>query len=65
MNASAGGDLNLSAQEIATFNALQPTPAAVTPAVKSALLARMQAYQKQGLAGIAPYARSERHALGR
>ena len=58
VNASPGGDLNLSAQEIATFNALQPTASAVTPAVKAALLARMQAYHTQGLAGIAPYARS-------
>lgn len=58
VNASPGGDLNLSAQEIATFAALQPTPEAVTPAVRAQLLARMQAYQKQGLAGIAPYARS-------
>ena len=58
VNASPGGDLNLSAQEIATFNALQPTPAAVTPAVQAQLLARMQAYQTKGLDGIAPYARS-------
>jgi hypothetical protein len=58
VNASPGESLNLSAQEIATFDALQPTPAAVTPAVRAALLARMQAYQTQGLDGIAPYARS-------
>ncbi|HEX5067545.1 MAG TPA: hypothetical protein VFY49_15610 [Myxococcota bacterium] len=58
VNASPGGDLNLSAQEIATFNALQPSPAAVTPAVQQQLLARMQAYQTKGLDGIAPYARS-------
>ena len=58
VNASPGGDLNLSAQEIATFNALQPTSAAVTPAVRTQLLTRMQAYQTKGLDGIAPYARS-------
>jgi len=58
VNASPGGDLNLSAQEIATFNALQPSPSAVTPAVQQQLLARMQAYQTKGLDGIAPYARS-------
>lgn len=58
VNASPGGDLNLSAQEIAAFEALQPTPAAVRPAVAAQLLARMQAYQTKGLDGIAPYARS-------
>jgi len=58
VNASPGENLNLSAQEISTFNALQPTQAAVTPAVAAQLLARMQAYQTQGLDGIAPYARS-------
>jgi hypothetical protein len=56
VNAQPGGDLNLSTGEYATFNALAPSPAAVTPAVRAALLARTQAYQKQGLAGIAPYA---------
>jgi hypothetical protein len=58
VKASPGGDLNLSAQEIATFNALQPNASAVTPAVQQQLLARMQAYQTKGLDGIAPYARS-------
>ncbi|MGH8470805.1 MAG: hypothetical protein ACREVY_18155 [Gammaproteobacteria bacterium] len=54
------GDLNLSAEEIAAFDALgsAPAPAAVEAAVKSALMARLQAYQAQGLAGVAPYARS-------
>lgn len=58
--AKPGGDLNLSAQEIATFNELGSgaAPAAVEQAVRSALLARLQAYQSKGLAGIAPYARS-------
>jgi hypothetical protein len=59
-DAGPDGDLNVSAQEIAAFDALgsAPTPAAVEGAVKSALMARLQAYQAQGLAGIAPYARS-------
>ena len=56
VNAQPGGDLNLSTQEYATFNALAPSLEAVTPALRAALLARVQAYQKQGLAGIAPYA---------
>ncbi len=59
-DAGPDGDLNLSAQEIAAFDALgsAPTPAAVEAAVKSALIARLQAYQTQGLAGIAAYAHS-------
>ena len=59
-DARSDGDLNLSAQEIAAFDALgsAPTPAAVETAVRSALMARLQAYQAQGLAGIAAYARS-------
>lgn len=57
--ASPGGDLNLSTQEIASFNQLSGSDVpTVTAAVRSALLARMQAYRQQGLAGIAPYARS-------
>jgi hypothetical protein len=58
-NASPGSDLNLSAAEIATFDALGSgaSTAAVEQAVRSALLARLQAYQAKGLAGIAPYAR--------
>lgn len=57
-SASPGEDLNLSTQEISTFDALAGSDAsAVTSAVRVALLARLSAYQKQGLAGIAPYAR--------
>lgn len=57
-SAQPGGDLNLSAEEIAAFQKLGAgaTPAAVEAQVRSALLARAQAYRRQGLAGIAPYA---------
>jgi hypothetical protein len=59
-HASPAGDLNLSTAEIATFAALGSgaSTAAVEQAVRSALLARLQAYQARGLAGIEPYARS-------
>lgn len=59
-SAQPGSDLNLSSQEIATLNALgSGAPAAsVEQAARGVLLARLQAYQAQGLAGIAPYARS-------
>jgi len=57
--AAPGEDLNLSAQEIGALHALgTSTPAAVETAIKTALLARLRAYQGQGLGGIAPYARS-------
>ncbi|HXK21766.1 MAG TPA: hypothetical protein VMS55_03720 [Myxococcota bacterium] len=57
-SASPGETLNLSTQEIATFDGLAGSDAAtVTGAVKNQLLARLKAYQQQGLAGIAPYAR--------
>ncbi len=59
VSASPGTDLNLSAAELATFDGLGTgaSTAAVEGAVRSALLARLQAYQAKGLAGIAPYAR--------
>jgi len=61
VTAGSGGDLNLSAAEIATFGALGSgaSTATVEQAVRSALLARLQAYQARGLAGIEPYARSD------
>ena len=63
LNAEAGDALNLSAAEIATFQALKgsgaASPAQVEPAVRQMLLARYQAYRAQGLAGIAPYARGK------
>lgn len=60
-NAEPGGDLNLSSAELAAFRALGggAAPAAVEPQVRSALLARVQAYRAQGLAGIEPYARAD------
>lgn len=56
--AQPGGDLNLSAEEIAAFQKLGSgaAPAAVEAEVRSALLSRVQAYRAKGLAGIAPYA---------
>ena len=57
-NATAGAALNLSAGEIAAFNALQGgTPQAVQQQLQQMMLARFQAYQTSGLAGIAPYDR--------
>jgi hypothetical protein len=58
--AKPGGNLNLSSEEIAAFDTLGRGAAvpAVEQAVRQALLARVQAYQAKGLAGIAPYALS-------
>jgi len=56
-SAQPGGDLNLSAEEIAAFQKLaSAAPPAVEAAVRDALLARVQAYRTKGLAGLAPYA---------
>jgi hypothetical protein len=57
--ASPGEALNLSTQEIAAFRKLGAGAgvAAVEGALRSMLLARLQAYQSKGLDGIAPYAR--------
>jgi len=61
LGAAPGDTLNLSAAEIATFQALKGSGTAglaqVEQAVRQTLLARYQAYRSQGLAGIAPYAR--------
>jgi hypothetical protein len=58
VSAKPGGSLNLSSAEIASLNALGTGAAvpAVEQAVRSALLARLEAYRAKGLAGIAPYA---------
>jgi hypothetical protein len=57
-SAAPGEDLNLSLQEIASFNQLAGSDAAsVTSAVRVALVNRLTAYRQKGLAGIAPYAR--------
>ena len=60
VNATPGSDLNLSSEEIAAFGKLGSgaSTAAVEQAVRSALLARLQAYQAKGLAGISAYARA-------
>jgi hypothetical protein len=58
-NASPGDDLNLSSAEIETFQSLSGKPAsAIEAQVRQSLLARVEAYQKSGLDGIAPYARA-------
>ncbi len=61
VKAQPGGPLNLSAAEMASFQKLgaDASPTEVEQAVVSALLARMQAYQALGLAGIAPYVRED------
>ena len=58
--AAPGESLNLSAEEIASFAKLGASApvASVEQALRGALLARLQAYRSQGLAGIAPYARA-------
>jgi hypothetical protein len=63
LNAAPGDTLNLSATEIAAFQGLKGSGGAgqaqVEQALRQMLLARYQAYRSQGLAGIAPYARSK------
>ena len=61
LRAKGGDDLNLSTDEIAAFNKLGAAAAApaVESQVRSALLARYQAYQSKGLAGIADYDRGD------
>lgn len=64
LNAQPGNELNLDAKEIAAFQALKTGGDAdavpvekVEVLVRQGLLARYQAYRKEGLSGIAPYAR--------
>ncbi len=63
LNAAPGDTLNLSATEIAAFQALKSRSGAgqaqVEEALRRMLLARYQAYHSQGLNGIAPYARGK------
>lgn len=62
LNAQPGEALNLSSSEIAAFSALQGNAnpqQAVQAQLQSMLLARFQAYQASGLAGIASYARGD------
>lgn len=60
VTATPDGALNLSPAEIAALAQLGASApvASVEQQVRSALLARLQSYRSQGLAGIAPYARS-------
>ena len=60
-NASPGGKLNLSTADIALFQDVQPTPDSVNPQLRAMLKARYEAYRKNGLNGIAPYARGGRN----
>jgi len=64
LKAEPGSDLNLSSEEIAAFQKLGSgaSQSAVEGTLRSMLLARMQAYHTRGLAGIAPYARSDGEA---
>ena len=59
--AGPGEDFNLSAPEIASFQALGSAAGvkAVIEQIKRNLLARYQAYRAEGLDGIQPYARSK------
>jgi hypothetical protein len=58
LHARPGEALNLSAGEIAAFNALQSMgPQGALPRLRQMLLDRSQAYTASGLAGIAPYER--------
>jgi hypothetical protein len=63
LGAEPGSALNLSASEIAAFQALRASATAARPQVEQVLrqmlLARYRAYRSQGLSGIAPYARGE------
>jgi len=64
LNVQPGNELNLDAKEIAAFQALKAGGDAdavpvqkVETLVRQGLLARYQAYRKEGLSGIAPYER--------
>ena len=62
LNAKAGSDINLDADEIAAFKVLKGKPDATQAAEKELhkmLLARHQAYRKSGLTGISPYDRGD------
>jgi hypothetical protein len=65
LQSSAGGRLNLSAEEIDQFRKLKSPSGqavnAVSAQLQAMLKARYQAYQQMGLAGIAPYARGGRN----
>ncbi len=64
LDAKPGSALNLDSREIAAFQALKATSKdggenqqAVEALIRKHFLARLQAYQAKGLAGVSPYAR--------
>jgi hypothetical protein len=60
LDAEPGDDLNLDSKEIAAFQALRNSGAnqkGVEAQIRKNLLARLQAYQAKGLAGMSPYER--------
>jgi len=66
LNAEPGEKLNLDKQEIAAFQALKAqskdgagNQKAVEALIRKNFLARLQAYQAQGLAGVSPYERGD------
>jgi hypothetical protein len=63
-----GFDMNLSAEEIATFRALEPPTggeiAAVEAKLREIYARRIRAYREHGLDGIAPFARGDEDAEG-
>ena len=66
LDAKPGDDLNLDSKEIAAFQALKAQPKdgganqqAVETQIRKNLLARLQAYQAKGLAGVSPYKRGD------
>jgi hypothetical protein len=70
LNAEPGDVLNLDAKEIAAFRALKSADKdgavslqKVEALIREELLARYQAYQKKGLAGITPYERKSGHRI--
>ncbi len=66
LGAEPGDDLNLDSQEIEAFQALRTTSTdaggkqkAVEALIRKNFLARLQAYQAKGLAGVSPYERGD------
>jgi hypothetical protein len=66
LDAEPGDDLNLSSKEIAAFQALKTqsqdsgaNQKAVEAQIRKNLLARLQAYQAKGFAGMSPYERGD------
>jgi hypothetical protein len=69
LDAEPGDELNLDSTEIAAFQALKAksedgdaNQKAVEALIRKNLLARLQAYQAKGLAGISPYERGDNEA---